>query len=75
MKKKLASVSRAHRVKMHMPSREVGNAETIFEAWKGKTRIGCLCVSKGGVKWWPSDAKKSRNLTWWRLGQRIMAEP
>jgi hypothetical protein len=43
---------------MRQPKREVGNSDVVFEIFTDDGgKLGELRISRGGVVWWPRDAK------------------
>lgn len=61
-----------HRVVVTSPPRELGSSDAVYEAFADGEKFGELRVSRGGVDWWPRDAKsRGEQLTWEQLAARI----
>ena len=62
-----------HVVTVRHPKREVGNTDVVFEIFTDDGgKLGELRISRGGVVWWPKDAKtKKIDLTWEQVRDRV----
>ena len=43
---------------------EVGNVDVELAVRYGRTLVGTLRVSVGGIDWYPRNAKKARRVSW-----------
>jgi hypothetical protein len=43
---------------------EVGNVDVVFEVRDGAALLGRMEISKGGIDWYPNNARKPRTVTW-----------
>jgi hypothetical protein len=43
---------------------EVGNVDVVFEVRDGGALLGRMKISKGGIDWFPNNARKPRTITW-----------
>jgi len=52
---------------------EIGKPGVTFEVWekwkRKHTKLGTLTVSVGGLRWWPTNAKKDRGISWSRFAE------
>lgn len=56
-----------HRVDLTLPTRpvDIGNGDGRLAIYADGEKLGELGLSRGGVTWWPRDAKRSSaDLTW-----------
>ncbi|HEV3091436.1 MAG TPA: hypothetical protein VGX91_08360 [Candidatus Cybelea sp.] len=61
-----------HRVVVRSPARELGSADAVYEVYADGEKLGELRVSRGGVDWWPRDAKRHGELlTWEQFATRM----
>ncbi len=61
-----------HRVVVTAPPRELGSVDAVYEVFADGEKFGELRISRGGVDWWPRDAKKRGELlTWEQFATRI----
>jgi hypothetical protein len=58
---------------MRQPKREVGNSDVVFEIFTDDGgKLGELRISRGGVVWWPRDAKTRKfEMNWEQFRDRI----
>jgi hypothetical protein len=58
---------------MRQPKREVGNSDVVFEVFTDDGgKLGELRISRGGVVWWPRDAKTRKfEMNWEQFRDRI----
>jgi hypothetical protein len=54
-----------HRVTVTSPPRELGSADAVYEVFADGEKFGELRISRGGVDWWPRDAKTRGELLTW----------
>ena len=58
----------AHRIAVSVPEIELANRDLIIVVSSDGEKLGELRISKGGLDWWPKDAKtKKRRKTWAQL--------
>jgi hypothetical protein len=60
-----------HTVSVRQPKREVINADVKFSIFDDGVKMGELWISKGGIEWWPRNAKKSIPMSWDAFRRRI----
>jgi hypothetical protein len=62
-----------HRVTVtRTPAYDVGYADIEFEIFGDEEKLGKLHLSRGGVDWWPRDAKKNKvEMTWEQFRDRL----
>ena len=61
-----------HRVTVTSPPRELGNSDTVYHVFADGEKLGELRISRGGVDWWPRDAKRHGELlTWEQFAARM----
>ena len=63
-----------HRVTFTTEQREIGNTPMKIIARKGTQRVGRLFIARGGVSWYPRNAKVGHEFTW-EAFSRQMAKP
>jgi hypothetical protein len=42
----------------------LGNVDYVFKVYADNEKFGELHISRGGVDWWPRDAKIGHAITW-----------
>jgi len=42
----------------------VGNVDYVFQVFSDSEKFGELHISRGGVDWWPRDAKIPHAISW-----------
>jgi hypothetical protein len=51
---------------------DIGNADIEIEIFADDGKLGELHISRGGVDWWPRDAKQNKiELTWEQFRDRL----
>lgn len=60
-----------HRVTVTSPKREVGNSDSVYRVYDDDGKIGELRISRGGVEWWPRDAKRGKLLSWEQFSSKM----
>ncbi len=60
-----------HRVIVRAPPRELGNSDVVYEVFADGEKFGELRISRGGVDWWPRDARRGELLTWEQFAVRM----
>jgi hypothetical protein len=60
-----------HNVYVRQPKREVINADMKFSITEDGEKLGELWISRGGVEWWPRNAKKSVVMSWQVFKRRM----
>jgi hypothetical protein len=60
-----------HSVHVRQPQREVVNADMEFAIFEDGEKFGELWISKGGIEWWPRNAKKSVRMGWETFRRRM----
>lgn len=60
-----------HRVVVTAPPRELGSSDAVYEVFADGEKFGELRISRGGVDWWPRDAKRGELLTWEQFAARV----
>ena len=61
----------AHKVFFSVPAKELHNTDLVFSISEDGQKLGELRISRGGVDWWPRDAKKKRQFSWKQLASRL----
>lgn len=51
---------------------DIGNGDVSLSVYADNEKLGELGLSRGGVSWWPRDAKKPIDLTWEQFAKRIV---
>jgi len=60
----------AHKVSLTIPHTiDIGNVDVEFEVRDGKNLMGKVKISKGGIDWWPANARRKRSATWEQFAQ------
>lgn len=60
-----------HKVFFQLPKRELGKSDLIFEVFSDDEKFGTITISKGGLEWYPSNAKKPFRLEWSQFDRAI----
>ena len=53
-----------HKVKMKQKAATVVNTDIEFSIYDGGKKLGELHISKGGIEWFPNNARYSRVIGW-----------
>jgi hypothetical protein len=63
-----------HDVDITIPTKSVVNADVIFEVASDGLKLGELRVSRGGVDWYPRNAKVPYKFTWEQFSRLLGTE-
>jgi len=62
-----------HKVEVKVPFRELGKSDVVFTVKNGRSKIGTLKISKGGVVWSSKSKKYGKKMGWSKF-DRMMKE-
>jgi hypothetical protein len=51
----------------------VGNVDVEFEVRVDGSLLGRAMISKGGLDWWPSNARQPRTITWQEFAAMMLS--
>lgn len=54
-----------HDIRMNQLVKDLGRVDTVFEVFIDGAKRGQMQISKGGIDWWPRNAKKSFHTKSW----------
>jgi hypothetical protein len=60
-----------HEVTFALPARELANADLTIVVRTGGKTLGTLCISRGGLDWYPKSAKTGREFAWEKLAELL----
>ena len=62
----------AHNVEFMVPQRELGKVDIEFIISKDGGQLGKINISKGGIDYYPKNAKKPIRMTWTQLDSMFL---
>lgn len=64
-----------HKVNLALPkAADIASSDASITVYADNAKLGELGISRGGVSWWPRDAKRSVDLTWEQFARMIESE-
>ena len=60
-----------HDIKFSIPEKDLGNVDTSFSIKEDGKQLGTLDISKGGVDWYPKNAKVAKSFSWSKLAELL----
>lgn len=60
-----------HNVFIDLPKRELGNVDAVFEIIQDDAKLGTIAISKGGMDYYPTNAKKPIKINWRQFDEMI----
>jgi len=62
----------AHKVKMDVPTIEMGKADAVFSVKQDGETIGALHVSRGAIVWFPANHTFGYKLSWKKFAELMV---
>ena len=53
-----------HEIRLKLPAQQIVNSDAQFDVYADKEKLGTLTVSRGGIGWFPFNARNERHCTW-----------
>jgi len=60
-----------HNVYIDLPKRELGNVDAVFEIIQDDAKLGSIEISKGGMDYYPANAKKPIKINWTQFDEMV----
>ncbi len=60
-----------HDIKFSIPEKDLGNVDISFSIKEDGKQLGKLDVSKGGIDWYPKNAKVAKSFSWSKLAELL----
>ncbi|TDG36095.1 hypothetical protein EZJ43_10470 [Pedobacter changchengzhani] len=60
-----------HNVFVDLPRRELGKIDVIFEIFQDEGKFGEIRISKGGLDYYPTNAKKPIKINWTKFDEMV----
>ena len=60
-----------HNVFIDLPKRELGNVDAVFEVYQDDGKLCTITVSKGGLDYYPTNAKSPIKINWSQFDEMV----
>lgn len=60
-----------HDIKFSIPEKDLGNVDISFSIKEDGKQLGALAISKGGIDWYPKNAKTPKRISWSKLAELL----
>jgi hypothetical protein len=63
-----------HKLKIEIPSQEIGSRDVEFSVYRDGSKLGTLRISKGNIQWATRNGKKFKKKSWPKFDE-LMSRP